>query len=178
MFRMSKHTDTRFRSDCSHTMYHDVHGICKHWFDASPSCSPRTKAALFQPEIERTLCLTASHLCTSSPCPSLAATGSCGWPKEGLWSSFPDWPGPRRQTCKSVTRARTTPTRRQTAPRTRTAGRCSPPEQSVQSGHGQPVGPCRKGGCPWARTSASGRKSWSRPVEIGSVCGFYDNFLT
>lgn len=154
-----------------------VRGICTHWFNALRSCSPRTKAALFQPEIERTPCPPASHLCISSPNPSLARTCSCGWPTTALWSSSPDWAGPRQQTCTSLVLARPKPARRQTAPRTRTARRCSPPEQSVQSGRGQPVGPCRKGGSPWARTSASDRRSWSRPEKISTACCCSDIFL-
>lgn len=124
----------------------------------------RTKEALFHSEMEKTLSLSVSHLCISSPCPSRAGPGSCGWRTAGLWSSSPDWPGPRQQTCTFAVLARTTPARRRTAPRTHTAGRCSPPEQSLLSGPGQPAGPCRTEGSPWARTSASDRKSLSHPV--------------
>lgn len=164
-------------ADCLHAMYHDVRSICTHWFSALRSCSPRTKAALFDPEIEKTPCPPASHLCTSSPSPSLTGTCSCGWLTTGLWSSSPDWAGPRQQTCTSAVLAQPKSARRQTAPQTRTAGRCSPPEQSVQSGRGQPVGPCRKGGYPWARTSASDRRSWSRPGKISTACCCSEIFL-
>lgn len=160
-----------------HVMNHDVCGNYNHWFNASWSCSPKTKSALLHPEIERTPCLSASHLCTSSPNPSRAGTSSCGWPTAGLWSSSPDLAGPLQQTCMSAVPAQPTLVRRQTAPQIRTAGRCSPPEQSVQSGRGQSVGPCRRGGSPWARTSAYDRRSWSHPAKISTAWGCCDIFL-
>lgn len=35
------------RLNCLHTMYHDVHGVCKHWFNASHSCSPEQRQLSF-----------------------------------------------------------------------------------------------------------------------------------
>lgn len=113
---------------------------------------------------EATQTFRLSHLCTFSPCPSLAGPGSCDWLTAGLWSSSPDWPGPQQQTCMSAAPAHSTPARKRTAPRTRTAGRCSPPGQSLLSRLGQTDDPCRRGGSPSEHTSASDRKSLFHPV--------------
>lgn len=120
--------------------------------------------------------LPLSHLCTSSPCPSPAGPGSCNWLTAALWSSSPGCSDPRRQICMSAVRRRSTPARMQTAPRTRTAGLCSPPEQSLLPGPGQLACPCRIGGFPSAQTTVSDRRSLSRPV--GECCmSFLHNSL-
>lgn len=159
-------------------MYHDVHGI---WCgavntDAMPlTAALQNKGCSLSPTEIKIPSLSASHLCTSSPGPSLAGPGSCGWPTAGLWSSSPDWPGPRQQTCMFAVPARSTPARRRTAPRTHTAGRCSPPGQSLLSGPVQLAGPCRRGGSPSAQTSASDRKSLSHPVWQSCVTDSFQN---
>lgn len=115
--------------------------------------------------------LPLSHLCTCSPCLPLTEPGSCDWPTAGLWSSSLDCSDPRQQTYMFAVQGRSTPVRRQTAPQTHTTGLCSPPEQALLPDPGQLVGPCRKGGSPWGRTSVSDRKSLSHPV--GQCCGIY-----
>lgn len=148
-------------------MYHDVHGIWKHCctvWSTSHSCCAEQRLCCFS-------YFPLSHLCTSSPCLPLTEPGSCDWPTAGLWSSSLDCSDPRRQTCRFAVPVRSTTERRQTAPRTHITGPCSPPEQALLPGPGQLVGPCRKGGSPWARTSVSDRKSLSHPV--GQCCGVY-----
>lgn len=136
----------------------------------SHSCSSEQRPLSFTPtQIKTSSFSLVSHLCTSSPCPSPAGPGSCGWPTAGLWSSSPDWPGPRQQTYTSSAPARSTTARRRTAPQTRTAGRYSPPEQSLLSGPGPSACPCRRGGSPSAQTSASDTRSLSHPVGQSPV---------
>lgn len=156
-----------------YSMYHSVPGVwCRQWCNASRSCPPEQRLLSLAPPLpskDKPAPSFCPHLCTSTPCPLQAGPGSCGWLTAGLWSSSPDWPGSPRQTCTSAAPARSTPARRRSSPRTRTAGRCSPPEQSLRPDPGRSAGLCRRGGSPSARTSASDRKSWSHPVCV-CVC--------
>lgn len=158
-------------------MYHSVPGVwCRQWCNASRSCPPEQRLLSLAPPLpskDKPAPSFCPHLCTSTPCPLQAGPGSCGWLTAGLWSSSPDWPGSPRQTCTSAAPARSTPARRRSSPRTRTAGRCSPPEQSLRPDPGRSAGLCRRGGSPSARTSASDRKSWSHPVCVCVTVVFY-----
>lgn len=140
------------------------------WLSESPY---GTKPPFFHPW-RRRRSNSVSHLCTSSPCPSPAGPGTCGWPAAGLWSSSPGWPGSQRRTCTSAAPARSTPARRRTVRRTRTAGRCSPRGRSLQSRLDPTDAPCRRGGSPSAHTSASDRKSLSHPVWQRSHAVVYE----